>query len=249
MRIDPHAIATLFADAWAAHRQIGFAEGLQTAEEAYRIQDLVFAARHPGLRASVWKAGAPGPEVEPTAAPIGKVLASPAVVPAGAFHMLGIEAEVAFRLGKDLPLRARAMEEDELADAIDEVLVTIELCDTRLADWTGASALARLADFQLNGALVTGTGIRDWRAVDFAAQHAQLWVNGVKKLERVGTHSLGSPFRIMPWAVQHCARRGRALRSGDLVTTGSWTGMEFVAPGDAVLVRFPGIGEAILNIG
>lgn len=249
MSVELHAIAGQFADAWAGHRQIAFAAGLESAEQAYRIQDLVYAARHPGIRAQAWKAGASGPDVEPTAAPIGSVLASPATVGSGKFHMLGIEAELAFRLGRDLPMRSRAIGEEELAEAVDQVLVTIELCDTRLVDWTQASALSRLADFQLNGALITGSGIRDWRAVDYAAQHAELWVNGEKKLDRVGSHPLGNPFRILPWAVAHCAQRGRALRSGDLVTTGSWTGMEFVVPGDAVQVKFPGIGEACLNIG
>lgn len=249
MHIDVHAIATRFADAWSTRRRIEFPDGLQTAEQAYRIQDLVFAARLPGVRVSAWKAGASGPDAEPTAAPIGAVLASPADVAGEAFHMLGIEAEVAFRLGKDLPMRARAMGEAELADAVSEVVVTIELCDTRLTDWKAASALSRLADFQLNGALVVGSGRPDWQAVDFEAQCAELWVNGEKKLDRVGTHPLGNPFKLMSWAVNHCALRGRALRSGDLITTGSWTGMEFVAPGDAVLVKFPGIGEARLNIG
>lgn len=248
MGIDVHAIANQFVNAWSAHRQFAFSETLQTAEEAYRIQDLVFAARHPGGRAPAWKAGASGPDAEPTAAPIGSLLASPAIVPAGALHMFGIEAEVAFRLGKDLPLRARAMDEDELAAAVDEVLVTIELCDTRLLDWKAASPLSRLADFQLNGALVVGSGRRDWRSVDFGAQHAELWVNDEKKLDRIGAHPLGNPLKLIPWAVNHCALRGRALRSGDLVTTGSWTGIEFVAPGDRVLARFPGIGEARLNI-
>lgn len=248
MSIDVHGIANRFANAWSTHRQFVLSEDLKSAEQAYRIQDLVFAARLPGVRAPAWKAGASGPDAEPTAAPIGSVLASPAVVPAGAFHMFGIEAEVAFRLGKDLPLRARAMDEDELAGAVDEVLVTIELCDTRLADWKAASALSRLADFQLNGALVVGSGRRDWRSVDFETQCVELWVNGRMKLDRVGAHPLGNPVRLVSWAVNHCALRGRALREGDLITTGSWTGIEFVAPGDAVRVYFPGIGEACLNI-
>ena len=246
---DPHAVAAQFAEAWSDHRQIDLPSGPQTAEEAYRIQDLVFSARYPGLRPSVWKAGSSGPDAVPTAAPIGKVLASPAIVSGAEFHMFGIEGEVAFRLKQDMPMRARPMSEEELTEMVDELVVTIELCDTRLADWKAASPLSRLADFQLNGALVTGTGTREWQKLDFAAQHAELWINGQKKLERTGVHPLGNPLRILPWAAAHCAQRGRGLRSGDLVTTGSWTGMEFVAPGDTVRVRFPGIGEASLRIG
>ena len=249
MTPETQAIATLFAQAWREHRQIDCPVGVRSADDAYRIQDTVFAARFPGQRASAWKAGASGPAAEPTAAPIGSVLASPALVAANAFHMFGIEGEVAFRLEHDLPARAEGWSTEELTQAVDELVVTIEICDTRLTDWKAASALSRLADFQLNGALVTGSGTRDWQAVDFGTQHAELWINGKRDIDNVGTHPLGGPFGILPWAVEHCARRAGGLRRGDLVTTGSWTGMRFVAPGDTVLVRFPGIGEASVRIG
>ena len=243
------AVAALFAKAWSARWQFeaDVAAGPKSAGEAYLIQDAVFAVRHPGRRASAWKAGAAGPGSEPTGAPIGEVRASPASFGADAFHMIGIEAEVAFRLGRDLP--AREYSTADLVEAVSEALVTIEVCDTRLANWKAASPLWKLADFQLNGALVTGSGTRDWQAIDFGKQRAELWVNGRKIAERAGSHPLGSPFNVLPWAVAHCADRVGGLRKGDLVTTGSWTGMEFVAPGDAVLARFPGIGEAGVRIG
>lgn len=244
-------IAGSFARAWAVRTQFeaGHNAGPVSAGEAYAVQDKVFAGRYLGRRAGAWKAGASGPGSEPTAAPIGEVRTSPAAFGADAFHMIGIEAEVAYRLGRDLPARAQPWTDAEVADAVGEVLVTIEICDTRLADWKSASAFWRLADFQLNGALVTGSGVHAWRKVDFGAQRAELWVNGRKVADRIGAHPLGDPFRVMPWAVAHCARRAGGLRSGDLVTTGSWTGMEFVAPGDAVQARFPGIGEASVRVG
>ena len=244
-------IAGRFEKAWAENAQFDFTglAGPQSAADAYRIQDIVFESCWRGRRASAWKAGASGPGVVPSAAPIGSVNEGPATLAAAPFHMLCIEAEVAFRFGRDLPAPGGPWTERELADAVDEVLVTIEICDTRLANWKAAPPLWRLADFQLNGALVTGSGTRDWRKIDFAIQRAELWINGAKIVEKSGSHPLGNPFRVLPWAVEHCALRGGGLRSGDLVTTGSWTGMEFVAPGDAVLARFPGIGEASVRIG
>ena len=250
MAADIEKLGRMFADAWANHGQFSLdaAAEPQTAADAYRIQDLVFAARYPGKSARVWKVGAASAQSEPNAAPIGNVLASPAVVSGREFHMLGIEAEVAFRLRKDLPASARNWSEEALSDAAGELLVTIELCDTRLADWKSASPLWRLADFQLNGALIGGSGTNDWRSIDFAAQHAELWINGQKEIDRAGAHPLGNPVRLLPWAAGHCAQRTGGLSAGDLITTGSWTGMQFVAQGDEVLARFPGIGEASLRI-
>lgn len=242
-------ISAAFGKAWRSHLQFDAdpESGPNTAADAYGVQDKVFMARYPGRSAATWKAGPAGATLELAAAPIGEVRASPAVVAARDFHMLGVEAEVALRIGRDLPADAQNRSSAELADAVEEVLVTIELCDTRLANWKAASPLWRLADFQMNGALITGSGTRDWRRVEFGAQRAELWVNGTKKADRTGSHPLGDPLRVLPWAAGHCARRGSALKRGDLVTTGSWTGMEFVSPGDVVVARFPGIGEATVR--
>jgi 2-keto-4-pentenoate hydratase len=49
--------------------------------------------------------------------------------------------------------------------------------------------------------------------------------------------------------VKHAARRGQGLHAGDVITTGAWTGLEIARPGDEVIAKFPGIGEARLRIG
>jgi 2-keto-4-pentenoate hydratase len=252
MPISAAAIAAQFADARAHARQFEAASesAPATAQDAYQVQDLVFAALHPGKRAGAWKVGGPRRDIEPTAAPIASacLYASPARVAAQDFHMIGIEAEIAFRLGRDLPPRAAPYSEDDIAAAIDEALVTIELCDTRLANWKQASALWRLADFQLNAALIVGSGTQAWRAIDFARQRAELWIDGALIVEATGAHPYGNPVRLMPWLAAHNAGRCGGLAAGNVITTGTWTGMKFVAPGADVLVRFPGIGEARVTI-
>lgn len=207
-----------------------------TSDEAYRLQDLVFAALAPGVRPSAWKVGGPGEPAEPTMAQIlpGRVFASPANVPTDGFQMIGVEVEIAFRMGPDgQPL---------------EALAAIEVCDTRLADWKSAPAAAKLADFQSNAALVTGSGTSRWREIDFGAQRAELWIDRRRAKEATGAHPYGNPARLLPSAAAHCARRG-GLRAGDVVTTGSWTGMEFVRAGTEVRAVFPGVGEAVVKLG
>ncbi|MCX7140910.1 MAG: fumarylacetoacetate hydrolase family protein [Proteobacteria bacterium] len=221
-----------------------------TAKDAYAAQDRVFAALYPGQRGGAWKVGGASPDVEPTAAPIPSagLHPSPAHVPAKGFHMIGIESEIAFRLGRDLPPRAAPYTEDEIAAGVTEALVTIELCDTRLSNWKDTSALWRLADFQLNAALVIGSGRQDWRAIDFTKQRAELWIDGALNKEATGVHPYGNPIRLLPWLAAHCAARGGGLHAGDIITTGTWTGMEFVAPGAEVRACFPGIGEASVTL-
>lgn len=244
--------AQLLLDAYASGRQFVAKDddGPADVAEAYRVQDIVLDSLDAGRRPSAWKVIPPQKGSEPFASPVpsARVLHSPAQVSAARFHMIGVESEIAFRVGRDLPPRATPYREDEVAHAIDEALVLIELVDTRLANWNDASALWKLADFQSNGAFVLGSGRRDWRRLDFRAQRCELWVDGAKRLERTGTHASGNPFSLMPWMAMHCALRCGGLRAGDVVTTGSWTGLEFLEPGAEALVRFPGIGEARVRI-
>lgn len=240
-------IASLLVHARRARKPLVVPDraAVKTDAVAYRVQDKVYAKLWPGTLPAAWKVGAPSDKVEPAAAPIPPelMLASPARAQAAALHLVGVEAEVAYRLSRDLPRRANPWSDEEIAAAVGEVVVTIELCGTRLANWKDAPAGWKLADFQSNGALVIGTGTRDWRAIDWKRQEVEFRI-GDRVLKAVGAHPFGDPLRLLPWLAKHCGERVGGLRKGDLVTTGAWTGLEPAKPGDEVVAKFPGIGEA-----
>ncbi len=213
-------------------------------DEVYRAQDLLYARLGKGARPVAWKVGGPGDRVEPTIAPIlpRRVLISPARVAAKDFHVIGVEAEVAFRFVRDVK------DETDLTGAIGDAVVAIELCDSRLADWESAPALWKLADNQMNWGLVVGSGTTRWREIDFKAQRAELSIGGAKRVDLSGAHPYGDPFRLVPWTLKHLLGRVGGVRAGDIVTTGSWGGLHFAAAGDEVIARFPGIGESSVRI-
>ena len=197
---------------------------------------------------SAWKVGTPSRGAEPSAAPIfgARIQESPAQVASGDFHMLAAEVEIAFRIGQDLQ---PGCTREDVTRAVDGVVVVIELCDTRLQDFKSATAYWKLADNQSNFGLVVGSGRRDWQAIDFPSLTAEFHVNGTMRHSAVGAHPLGSPFNLLPWLASHIERRGSGLRRGNVITTGAWTGLEIVHPGDEVLGRFPGVGEARVTFG
>ena len=246
------AIAARLLEAHASGRQLDPASGPAPADvaEAYRIQDIVARSLGKGQRVPAWKVIPPEPGAEPHAAPIpaGRVFASPARLPAAGLHMIGIECEIAFRFARELPARTAPYSDDEVAAAVGEAIVTIEICDTRLKGWKDASALWKLADLQSNSALVAGSGVRHWRAIDFGAQSVELWIDGERRAQAKGSHACVNPFLIVPWIANHCGARCGGLRGGDVVTAGSWTGITFVKPGAEIVARFPGIGEAAATI-
>jgi 2-keto-4-pentenoate hydratase len=218
-----------------------------TADEAYAVQDIV-AARVG--RVAGWKVGAPAPDAAPTCAPLfaDLVTASPARWPAVRFPLGGIEGELAFRFGSDLPPRAELYGEDEVWQAVTTLHPAIELVQSRFVDFRAADKLALLADFGSNGAFCYGAGLADWRRVDFLRQSACLTIDGKAAASAVGGNAAGHPKRLLAWLANHRARRGRGLAAGDIVTTGSHTGLIFIAPGATATVQFAGIGEASLTL-
>ena len=221
---------------------------IQGIEEAYRVQEGVLASLG-ASRPIAWKVSPPRAGTEPLASPVPPegVVASPAVLAVDGRRILGIESEVAFRFRAAPPADAQSV--DDLAGSVGEALVLLELCATRLADWDEADALWKLADFQSHEAFVVGGGTRDWRAIDWSRQRARLTVNGELRVDIAASHPCGDPSALLPWAARHCASRGMPLAAGDVVTLGTWTGLTSVAPGDRIVARFDGIGEAAATLG
>jgi 2-keto-4-pentenoate hydratase len=214
-------------------------------DEAYAIQDAV--AR--GLGAiKGWKTGAPSPEAEPAYAPIFTVIAGPGRFPAATQRLFGIEGELAFRLARDLPKRDRPYTRDEAVAAIASMHPAVELVDTRFADFAAVDALSKVADNQSNGALIHGPAVPGWQSLglDLARPPISVTIDG-KLAARTTGNSGGDPLRLLAALANHCARRTGGLRAGDVITTGSITGITFAKPGSVVVVDFGRLGAVHLE--
>lgn len=209
--------------------------------DACAVQDAVVAALGP---VAGWKVGAGDPQAEPGAAPLPEslVMASPARVPAGSLFHLGLEAEIAYRLGRDLPPRATPYDAEAVMDAIASVHPAIEVVDSRLAGYPDVPRMWHVADHQSNGAFVYGPGRTDWRAVDPMRQRAILSADGKVIADTTGGNKAVDLMRLVVWLANHAATRAGGLKAGMFVTTGSCTGLLFTEPGAAVRAEFPGLG-------
>lgn len=246
------ALDPMIAALAAAHQgrlvRTSHVDGPSNVMEAYRIQEGVLRSLSNGRRPTAWKIGPARDGSDPLASPVppAGVHRGPAEIALGDRIVLGVEAEIAFRFGA--APRVDFTRFDEALESVDEALVLIELCETRLADWSEASPLWRLADFQSHGAFVTGSGTRDWRALDYAKQEAELRIDGHIAARGAGGHPTRDLPQMVAWAVRHCARRGMPLEAGDVVTCGTWTGLTVVKPGEEVVAAFDRIGDARLRV-
>jgi len=215
----------------------------RTVGDAYAIQDAV-AAKLGAIGG--WKVGAKNASAEPTCAPLPAtlILRSPQRFAAGRFAHNGVEAELAFTLSHDLPPRPKPYRVADLEAAVATVHAAIEIVDSRFVDLNGVDALSLLADFQSNGALVVGNGVALPQAFQSSTQQVTLEIDGKRVVESRGSNPAGDVLCLLAWLANHATARCGGLRRGDIVTTGSWTGMRFVASGTRVEAAFAGIGGA-----
>jgi 2-keto-4-pentenoate hydratase len=214
---------------------------------AYAVQDATLAALGPS---GGWKAGAKGPLLEPNCAPLPArgLMASGATLAGPPWRIRGIEVEVAVRLGRDLIPRSGPPEARVVQAAVDAVLPAIEVVESRLADWHDSAPLAQLADLQSHGALVLGTpsGIRA-AELDLRAVQAYLAFDGQPVASTRGANPAGDIWRLLGWLAWHCAQRGQPLLAGQVITTGSCTGLLFAPEDTHVQAQLDGIGVVELR--
>lgn len=216
-----------------------------SAEIAYAIQDAVLAEIGPR---GGWKVGATGGGA-PVCAPLPAALifAAPATLPASDYGLLGIEAEIAFRIGADLPPRDRDYRCEEVIPALAAALPAIEVVNSRWHGWPRVDRMWQLADLQSNGALVCGHGRTDWDEIDLSIEPVKLTVDDRVIAEAIGGNPAGDPLGLVTWLANHAARRAGGLKAGEIVTTGSCTGMNFATAGATVRAFFPALGEATVT--
>jgi 2-keto-4-pentenoate hydratase len=141
MSFDIERATTLLAEA----RRTGqpatvFQPGPADVDEAYAVQDRIAAMLGP---VGGWKVGAKTPDGMPNTAPLLQdlVQTSPAAWPKHVFHLRGVEAEIAFKIGRDIPAGAGVVDEATAFAAVESVHAAIEIVDTRLAHWNDADPL------------------------------------------------------------------------------------------------------------
>lgn len=210
--------------------------------DAYAVQRAVCSRMAP---VGAWKTGRATGHSAPIYAPIfsNDMAQSPARFAAGRFRLIGIEVETGFRLGTDLPHRLGGYSHDELREAIDAMLPVIEVVDSRLEDPDTAGPVWKLADNQVNGGLVTGAPITDWRALDPDLQPARLLIDGAEKAHTSGSNPAGAPMELIYNLANHIGDHCGGLQAGQIIITGSLTGVIFVEAGCRVQAVFEKMGQ------
>jgi 2-keto-4-pentenoate hydratase len=177
--------------------------------------------------------------------PQGQVIFAPllagGVVPAGGIWQVtgaepaGIELEIAFRMARDVPAGADAA---DVLDCIASAHVVFELCQSRNAEPDKLPRHVALADCILNAGLVVGSSFEGWRDRDLKAVPGRLLVDGKQHVEGISV----DPIRAISVLAPALATRGKALKAGQIVITGSLIGMNWLQGRHALRGEIDGCG-------
>ena len=247
----PDALANLLFEARRAGQKISSADGAlepENAADAYAAQIKSIALR--GSRVVAWKVGAKtadGP-IQGSALPSDAFQASPGSVKRSSFGVLGLELEIAFRLGRTFAPAVTPYSSEEVLASISAMAATIEVVTSRYAEWPKVAPLLQLADLQNHGALCVAESVAYDPAYPFMSPATRFEFNGSSVLVATPRNPAGDPRRLLPWLVNHVTSRGVAFTEDLWVTTGSYTGMHFPDVAGVAVGKFDGLPEIRLAI-
>lgn len=151
---------------------------------------------------------------------------------------VGVECEIAVRLGRDI----RGGDAASLGDAIESYLPAIEIVDDRYADWRSLGAPTLIADDFFAAGCVLGAPVPVAQAPDLLAVTGRAILNGVEVARGSGADVLGHPHHALAWLANHLAGQGEHLRKGEIVLTGSLVQTLWLKAGDSVKMDLSGLG-------
>jgi 2-keto-4-pentenoate hydratase len=226
-----------------------------TLAEAYAVQAAVAALS--GAPRRGWKVGSTSLEAqrllgvdEPASSPLLApfVHDSPARVALGDRGTAAVEGEFAFHIGRALPPRPEAYAMAEVVAAIDGVAGAIEVVGSRFeGELRGMGRLLTTADAGVNVALALGA----WtplRGADLRAHPVAMTVNGAPAGSGTGARALGDPLNVALWLANHLSSRGLGLAAGDVIATGTCTGLDPVRRGDVARADFGALGTVTVAL-
>ena len=169
--------------------------------------------------------------------------ASPAKITAADFVNLRIESEIALKLGEDLPARNTPWTHETVAPAVAGAMPAFELIEDRNADYARTAATSLIVENSWNGGEVTGA-VKAVPLNKLIGIHGRLSMDG----KDVGEGLAEDPAATLAWLANLLADRGRDLKAGMVVITGSLIATVSIARGQRALFSVDGLGEVAMEV-
>ena len=159
-----------------------------------------------------------------------------------------VEAEVAFRLPRDIDVPEDEITLELVREAVDVAIPALEIVDSRIADWK-IGFTDTVADNASSGLFVVGTDGKHLSELEPRDVVMSLTVNGEERSAGNGAACLGDPLEALRWLAVQAARFGDPLRAGHLILSGALGPFVPFAPGDRVVASISGFEPLSVTFG
>jgi len=163
----------------------------------------------------------------------------------GRFIQPKIEAEVIAVMGSEL--RGPGVTVTDAARAIAGVSASMEIVDSRFADWRIKLA-DTVADLASNGAAAVSSRLVPLSEVDVRLVGMTLTRNGELVDTGAGAAALGDPIAVVAWLANTLGEHGIALEPGHLVMTGALHAAVPMKAGDVFRAEFDRLGPVSVRV-
>lgn len=151
-----------------------------------------------------------------------------------------IECEICVRLGQDL--NGKSLTVAQVMGAIEAVGASFEICDARIQGWK-----CPYPDFFADNGFAAGIVLSGrWvpvGEVNLLEETVVLTQDGAKLAEGRGAMAMGHPANVVAWLAGKLADRGKGLKAGQLVMTGTLTPIFPIEQGSTYVASFSTLGE------
>lgn len=168
---------------------------------------------------------------------------SPARLASACFGRLGLEAELAVRLGR-VPAPGEPHDARSLRACMDGVAAAFEVVDDRQADYATLDACSLVADNSWNAGAIFGATITLDDGEALLGRSARLTCDGATVGEGLTDDAGGDPLEVVSWLIDALYRRGRALSAGEWILTGSIVPTVFPLSGQTYRFEIDGFPPA-----
>lgn len=156
-----------------------------------------------------------------------------------------IECEICFKLNRDIS--GKGLSAQDVLDATEGVSASFEICDARIKDWK-CPYPDIFADNGFSARIVLPGAWHRVGDVDLINETVALMQDGNKLAEGKGEMAMGHPAKAVAWLAGKLADRGRSLRAGQIVMTGTLTPIMAIEKGTGYVARFSSLGEVTTRV-
>jgi len=150
-----------------------------------------------------------------------------------------VEAEVAFRLARDIDVPEDQITIELVRAAVDVAIPALEIVDSRIENWD-IEFTDTVADNASSGLFVVGEDGLPLSDIEPRDVVMSLTIDDEERSSGTGSACLGDPLEALRWLAVQAARFGDPLRAGHLILSGALGPFVPFAAGDRVTASISG---------